>query len=78
MEIGDKIKDLRKEKKMSQTDLGKILNTSQDTISLWEKNISKPDIDTVKELCVLFNITSDYLLGLEDEGGTKISISKKF
>ncbi len=64
--IGTKIRELRKSYNMSQTDLANKLNTTQDTISLWELNKSYPDVINVIKLCKLFNISSDYLLGLSD------------
>ena len=64
--IGKIIKDLRKEKGMSQTDLAKLLFTSQDTISLWERDKSLPDVNAVAEMTKIFNVSAGYLLGLED------------
>ncbi|MBO5884573.1 MAG: helix-turn-helix transcriptional regulator [Clostridia bacterium] len=65
MNIGDIIKNLRQEQKMSQTQLATLLFTSQDTISLWERNKSLPDIKSVIKMTKIFNVTADYLLGLE-------------
>ena len=65
MEIGSKIRELRKEKGLSQTALAELLCTTQDTISLWELGKSYPDIIAVVELSKIFNVSSDYLLGLE-------------
>lgn len=50
---------------MSQTQLATLLFTSQDTISLWERNKSLPDIKSVIKMTQIFNVTADYLLGLE-------------
>lgn len=65
MKIGQTIRDLRKEKGLSQEELAKLLFLSQDTISLWERGKSLPDIVTVVKLTKIFNVTSDYLLGIE-------------
>lgn len=65
MEIGKIIKELRLEQKLTQTELAKLLNTTQDTISLWELGKSYPDILSIIALAKLFNVSSDYLLGLE-------------
>lgn len=65
MKIGQKIRQLRNEKRLTQTDLAKILHVSQDTISLWELDKSLPDVKAVVEICKLFDVSSDYLLGLE-------------
>ena len=66
MEIGQIIRELRKENNLSQTALAEKLNTTQDTISLWELGKSKPDIDSLIRLTQIFGVSADYLLGLED------------
>lgn len=65
MNIGQTIKELRKEKNLSQTDLAKLLFTSQDTVSLWECGKSLPDIMAIIRMTQIFGVTSDYILGLE-------------
>lgn len=65
MEFGNILKELRKEKKLTQTKLAEFLCTTQDTISLWELGKSYPDIPTLIKLSIFFDVTTDYLLGLE-------------
>lgn len=65
MNIGNTIRKLRKEKGMSQKELANLLHFSPDTISLWELNKSLPDAKNIVELCKIFNVSADYLLGLE-------------
>lgn len=65
MSIGKTIKELRKEKKMSQSELAKILYTSQDTISLWECEKSLPDVAAIIKMTEIFGVSSDYILGIE-------------
>lgn len=65
MNVGETIKELRKEKAMTQTDLAKELFVSQDTISLWELNKSLPDVKCVVKMAILFGVSTDYILGLE-------------
>ena len=64
--IGKKIKELRLENKLSQTKLAERLNVSQDTISLWERDISLPSADYIIKLCKIFEISADCLLGIDD------------
>lgn len=66
MEIGKIIRELRLEKKLTQSSLAKLLNTTQDTISLWELGKSFPDIFSLIEIAKFFNVSTDYLLGLEN------------
>lgn len=65
MNIGQTIKELRKEKNLSQTELAALLFTSQDTVSLWECGKSLPDIMAIIRMTQIFGVTSDYILGLE-------------
>ena len=56
---------------LTQTELANFLNTTQDTISLWEREKSNPDIEQLIKLALFFDVSTDYLLGLEDEDGHK-------
>ena len=42
MMIGNKIRDLRKEKKLSQNELGKSIGVSQTTVTAWETGRAEP------------------------------------
>ena len=64
--IGERIKEIRSENKLNQSDFGKSLSVSQDTISLWEKGKSVPNTEYIILICKLYNISANYLLGLED------------
>lgn len=65
MNIGEIIKSLRLENKMTQTELASLLFTSQDTISLWERNKSLPDVKSVIKMTQIFGVSADYILGIE-------------
>lgn len=60
--IGSRIKTLRKEKNISQDELAFSLQISRQTISKWENDNVKPDIDSINLLCNYFNVTSDFLI----------------
>ena len=67
-QLGDKIRELRERKNMTQTELSEILNMkTYTTVSKWEKNENFPKGKDLKKLAEIFNVTSDYLLGLADE-----------
>ena len=66
MSFGIILKELRKERKMTQTELASHLCTTQDSISLWELGKSYPDIPTLIKIAKFFDVTTDYLLGLEN------------
>ena len=64
--IGERLKELRVTNKLSQENMGKILNVSQDTISLWERGKALPAVENVILICQKFEVSSDYLLGLKE------------
>ena len=66
IEVGKKIKELRKERKLTQTELAIVLQTTQDSVSLWELGKSYPDLETLVKLCDFFNVSADYMLGLKE------------
>ena len=72
-----RIRELRKERKMTQTQLAELLATTQDTVSLWELGKSYPDIPSLVRLCDIFDVSADYLLGLIDEPRELISPKKE-
>lgn len=47
----------------SQEELAKIINVHQTAVSQWEQGRTTPDIETIKKLASLFNVSVDYLLG---------------
>ena len=66
MKISECIKNLRKENNMTQQELADILYTSQDTISLWERGKSYPDVIDVIKMSKIFDVTTDYILCVDD------------
>ena len=60
--LGERIANLRKERKVSQEELADVLNTSRQAISKWEREESDPDIDRLKDLAIYFGVSIDYLL----------------
>ncbi|MCC4345103.1 helix-turn-helix domain-containing protein [Limosilactobacillus reuteri] len=64
--IGNTIRELRKEKKMSQSELGKFIGVSQTTVTAWETGRAEPSSTFVSKLADLFNVSTDYLLGRSD------------
>ena len=59
MKFGDKLYKLRRQKGLSQEELGEKLEVTRQTISKWELNQSKPDTDKMKELCEFFSVSID-------------------
>lgn len=65
--IGDRIRELRVQKRMSQTDLAKAINTSQQAITKWENGKSEPSSSVINNIANYFNVSTDYLLGRTSE-----------
>ena len=76
--FGEKIRELRREKKLTQKELAQILDNAQSAITYWEANKQEPTISALKKLCLFFDVSADYLLGLEDETGAKTYVKNSF
>lgn len=70
--FGDRLKELRKINNVSQTELGEFLGLTGNAIYSWEKGISRPDSDTIVKIAKYFNVSTDYLLGLNEDDYDKI------
>jgi transcriptional regulator with XRE-family HTH domain len=66
MTFSDRLKELRKEKNLTQEDLAKILEISRSTIAGYETERKEPDYETLKKIADFFNVSIDYLLGRTD------------
>ena len=63
--IGKFIQQLRKENNMTQQDLANILNVTDRAISKWGNGRGIPDINLIKELAAVFNVTEKEILNGE-------------
>lgn len=63
---GKRLRELRKAKKLTQAELGKIINVTKVSISGYESGDRTPDTDNLRRLADYFGVTSDYLLGRSD------------
>lgn len=61
--FGNRLRDCRKQKGLSQNELANILNTNHSVIGKYERDDVKPSIDAVKRLAEVLNTTIAYLLG---------------
>jgi len=66
-DFGKRLAILRKEKKLSQSDLAKQLNTSVSVISRYERNEMVPSVSTALKLAEMLGTTVGYLLGESDD-----------
>lgn len=63
--LGQRICELRTASGWSQVDLAKKLGVAKQTVSNWENENIQPSIEMLVRLARLFNVTTDYLLGLD-------------
>ena len=66
MLIGSRIRNLRKEKGLSQEKLGKLVNVTKVSISCYENETRSPDLETFELLVDALDTTPDYLLGRDN------------
>lgn len=71
-ELMTKLKELRKEHKLSMKELGKILGLSESTISLYEAGKREPDIKTLIKIADYFNVSVDVLLSRDETNKDEI------
>lgn len=64
--FGEKIRNLREDADMNQTQLGKAVGMTQRKISYIECGKYEPGIDDIISFCRFFNVSADFLLGLVD------------
>ncbi len=64
-DIGQQIKYLRKQSGFTQVQLAKKLNKSKSAVCRYESGAKVPSLDTLIDISTLFNVSLDYLVGLE-------------
>lgn len=65
-DFGYRLRELRRLKHMTQTQVAHRLNLSKATISGYENNIKTPSLDMLIQLSKLYDASTDYILGLEN------------
>lgn len=66
MEFKERLKSLRKERKLTQSALGSILNYGYTAISNYESGRNEPSITDLKKIAEFFDVSMDYLLCVND------------
>jgi transcriptional regulator with XRE-family HTH domain len=65
--MGERLRELRKSKKITQEELAEVLNIQKSTISLYETGKSDPSDEVKNKIARYFKISLDYLAGIIDE-----------
>ena len=71
--IADTIKMLRTSQNITQAELAKKLGITRSSVNAWEMGISIPSTSYLVELATLFQVSTDYLLGLKQNASLDIS-----
>lgn len=66
MTFGERMAEVRESKGWLQRDVASRMGVKANTISNWEKGISRPNLDQLCQLCQILSVTSDSLLGLKE------------
>lgn len=64
--LAQRIKELRKENKISQVELAELCLVKQSCVSKWERAETLPDAEMIVKLTKVFKVSADYLLGIKE------------
>lgn len=64
--FSSRLKELRKKRGLTQTELAKLLNSSLSKVAMWETQKRDPIMDDLLKLSDIFDVSTDYLLGKTD------------
>ncbi len=67
LSLGEKVRNLREDKDLNQTQLGIAVGMTQRKLSYIECGKCEPSVDDIVALCRFFNISADYLLGINEK-----------
>ena len=70
MDIGERIREMRKDKKMTQRELAALTGVAENTIRQYELHLRKPKVEQLKSIARVFDCSLDYLTGADDEPET--------
>ncbi|MDE7181431.1 MAG: helix-turn-helix transcriptional regulator [Clostridia bacterium] len=68
----DRLNKLIEENKITKYRLAKEIGVSKQAVLWWCDGVNEPKISYLKKIAEYFDVSCDYLLGLEDETGTKL------
>lgn len=71
--LNQRIRELRLAKNMSQVQLAEIIGVTKQSVSNWENDNILPSVDMVIKLAYVFDVSSDYLLGLDNSRSVDVS-----
>lgn len=72
MKFNSILRELRLERGYTQTQLANLAGLATSCIAMLETNQREPNANTLIALSMTFNVSTDYLLGLEDDFGARV------
>lgn len=75
--IGNIIKQLRKEKNITQAELAKIAEVTTSSIGMYETGVRKPSYEVIVKIAKFFDVSTDYLLNNIDKKSSNVTLNKK-
>ena len=70
--VADKVKLLREQHGITQSELAKVLGITRSSVNAWEMGISVPSTQYIVELANMFRVSTDYLLGLKNTASISV------
>ena len=67
LSLGEKIRNLREDMDLNQTQLGAAVNMTQRKISYIECGKNEPSVEDIVAFCHFFKVSADYLLGISEQ-----------
>ncbi len=64
--FAERLKELRKDKNITQTQMADDFKVSHTTVYHWENGKQQPSLETFVDIMIYFGVSAEYLLGLED------------
>ena len=71
--LADKIRKLREQMGLTQSELARKLDLTRSSVNGWEIGLAVPSTQVIVELCMVFNVSSDYLLGLDEQNILRVN-----
>lgn len=68
--FSERLKEARQYKGYSQKFMAKLLEITESGYAHWEQGRTEPNVETLRRICQILDVRSDYLIGLENEDGT--------
>ncbi len=62
--FNERLREIRSSRQMKQKDVVKLLGCSHNKYASWEQGRTEPDIESIRELCAIFSVSADELLGI--------------